>query len=228
MTTSPGNTGSTEALGETGILGQHSPHSAYRTSIFEQFEENDAADLIAEYPLAWLCPMGAGELATQLPLIAERDPSGSITRLIGHMARTNPLWPKLAAERNALVLFQGPQAYVSPATVGRRNWVPTWNYAQLRIKGQIRFLPDRGDAALSLLVDTMERSQPEPWHVAETGKRYGQMIQSIIAFDVDILSLTGRFKLGQDETSETLRAILANHPDAGLVRWMKRFNKERW
>lgn len=215
------------AQGEARILGQHSPHSTYQTSIFEQFEEDDAADLIAEYPLAWLCPTGAGELATQLPLIAERAPSGRIKRLIGHMARTNPLWPTLVAEPNALVLFQGPQGYVSPATAGKRNWVPTWNYAQLRIVAQIRFLPDRGDEALALLVDAMELCRPEPWNVAETGPRYGRMVQSIIAFDVDVISLTGRFKLGQDETAETLRAILANHPDAGLVRWMKRFNKER-
>lgn len=210
-------------------LGQHTPQSAYKTSIFERFEADDAAALIAEYPLAWLCPCGSGqEDATLLPLLAEGDAGGRITRLIGHMARTNPLWPRLLADPAALILFQGPQAYISPAVVGRRDWVPTWNFAQLRVEARIAFQPDKGDAALAMIVEAMERAQPDPWRIEETGPRYGRMVQSIIAFEAHVTSIRGRFKLGQDETPETLRSILANHPDAALVRWMKRFNQGRY
>lgn len=208
-------------------MGEHQPDSTYRSSVFEKFSNDDAADLIAEYPLAWVCPRSGGEEASLLPLLAERDEAGAITRLIGHMARTNPLRQRLIDEPRALILFQGPQAYVSPAVVGRRNWAPTWNFAQLRIETEIVF-HDSGDFALALLVDTMERGRAHPWRVEETGPRYRQMEQSIIAFDANLVSLHGRFKLGQDETPETLKAICANHSDAALVRWMKRFNEGRY
>jgi transcriptional regulator len=195
--------------------------------VFEDFSNDDAADLIAEYPLAWLYSRSGGEEASLLPLLADRDQGGTITRLIGHMARTNPLHQRLAEEPRALILFQGPQAYVSPAIVGRRDWAPTWNFAQLRIDAEIVF-HETGDEALSLLVDTMEEGQEHPWRVEEIGKRYRQMERSIIGFDANVLSLHGRFKLGQDETAETLKAICANHPDQALVRWMKRFNEGRY
>lgn len=196
--------------------------------MFETFTNRDVVDLIAEYPLAWVCARGGkADHASLLPLLAETGEDGRVTRLIGHMARRNPLWAELERDPAALILFQGPQAYVSPSVVGQRDWVPTWNYAQLRIEADIRFLPSGGDAALELLVDAMESSQEDPWRVEETGPRYRGMEQRIIAFDADVTVLRGRFKLGQDETPETLRSIVANHPDSALVRWIRRFNEGR-
>ena len=200
----------------------------YHESVFERFGDDDAAALIEEYPLAWVRPAGGGAHdASLLPLLAARDEAGKITHLIGHMARTNPLAQSLVEEPRALIFFQGPQAYVSPAMVGRRNWAPTWNFAQLRIAAEIVFQPT-ADGALALLVDTMEAGQENPWRVEETGPRYRAMERSIIAFDARIMSISGRFKLGQDEKPEDLRAILDNHADAALVRWMKRFNEGRY
>jgi len=210
-------------------VGEHSATSSYRSSVFERFSADDAAALIAEYPLAWVLPRGrAVEEGTLLPLLAERDEDGHIVRLIGHMARSNPLWGRLHGDPAASILFQGPQGYVSPETVGRRDWVPTWNFAQLRIEANVAFHLDGGDAALALLVDAMEQGRSNPWRVEETGPRYAQMVNSIIAFDASVISLRGRFKLGQDESPETLKAIVDNHPDAALVRWMKRFNEGRY
>ena len=218
---------SNAAVQSLGAPGQ--AHSAsYHDSVFEQFSDDDAAALIAEYPLAWVRPEGSGgEDASLLPLLAARGEAGRITHLIGHLARSNPLAQRLVAEPKALILFQGPQAYVSPAIVGRRNWAPTWNFAQLRIAGEVVFQA-AADDALALLVDTMEAPQGNPWRVEETGPRYRAMERSIAAFHVEVLTISGRFKLGQDEKPEDLGAIIANHSDSALVRWMKRFNQGRY
>ncbi len=203
-----------------GRLDQASPFARYRDA--------DAIDLIAQYPLAWVCPSDADPaLPALLPLLVESDTAGRPIALIGHMARRNPLFAALQANAEMLALFTGPQAYVSPAHVSDPAWAPTWNYAQLRIATRVAFLPEGGGAAIQQLIDAMERDRPIGWTTATMGDRYAPMVDAIIAFRAEILRIEGRFKLGQDETPERLREILARHPDAALVDWMRRFNHGR-
>jgi transcriptional regulator len=197
-------------------------------SPFEQYTSRDVIDLINEYPLAWVCPTHAdGTLATLLPLLPETDSDGRLISLLGHMARRNPLHAALASDSRALVLFTGPQAYVSPARVSEPDWGPTWNYAQARITTTVRFLPDAGGEALHTLLAAMEAIEPTGWTTDKLGARYAPMERAIIAFRAEVVRCEARFKLGQDERPERLQEILTRHPDRALVRWMRRFNKER-
>ena len=198
-------------------------------SPFDTYSDADVIDLIEEYPLAWVCPSGTNpSLPTLLPLLVEVDAAGRAIGLIGHMARRNPLFPALQANPEMLALFAGPQAYVSPAMVSDPAWAPTWNYAQLRIATRVTFLPQGGGVAIQQLIDAMERDQPAGWTTAMLGDRYAPMVGAIIAFRAEIVRTEGRFKLGQDEKPERLREILDRHPDAALVRWMRRFNLGRY
>jgi len=201
---------------------------AKAASPFERFVPQDAVDLIGEYPLAWLCAHSADAgLPSLLPLLAETDGEGRLVALIGHMARRNPLHAALVADPRALILFTGPQSYVSPAHVSDPDWGPTWNYAQLRIEAEIRFDDEGGDAALAQLLAAMEEAAPTGWTPDSLGARYRPMERAIIAFRAEITRLEGRFKLGQDERPEMLRDIVQRHPDAALTRWMRRFNAGR-
>jgi transcriptional regulator len=202
------------------------PDNAAAASPFESFTDGDVADLIAEFPLAWLCAGGGAAVASLLPLLLERDGAGRPIRLIGHMARRNPLFAALQADPRCLILFTGPQAYVSPETVGDLRWGPTWNYAQLRVEGAIDFAISDGDT-LAMLVTAMEDGRDRPWRIDDMGPRYHKLAEAIVGFTISIDRLAGRFKLGQDERPETVRRILAAHPDAALVRWMRRFNSDR-
>jgi transcriptional regulator len=186
---------------------------------FDAFHADDVRDLLAEYPLAWLTVDGDTP-PSQLPLLGEFDPSGRLTHLLGHMARRNPLHARLMTAPTARILVNGPQAYVSPDHAGRRNWGPTWNYAQLVIAAEITFVSAETDHALAALTTAMEG---DAWSAIELGPRYTGMAAAVIAFRARVTGLTGRFKLGQDETPETLQSILARHPDPALVRWMRRF-----
>jgi transcriptional regulator len=143
------------------------------------------------------------------------------------MARRNPLMAALEAQPRATILFTGPQAYVSPACVSDPAWAPTWNYAQVRIEAEVGFRPEASGEALARLVAAMEAAAGSGWTIAQMGARYEPMEQAIIAFEAKVLSVHGRFKLGQDERPERLREILDRHPDANLVRWMRRMNAER-
>jgi transcriptional regulator len=195
---------------------------------FTDYDAADVADLIAEYPLAWVTAVSGGaEQASLLPLIARLDDAGQVIRLIGHMGRRNPLLPALTADPRALILFQGPQGYISPNAAGSRTWLPTWNFAQVRIEAEIAFEEAGPDSALAALVDFAEAGQEEPWTIDEAGPRYDKLSQRIIAFSVRPTKLQAMFKLGQDERPEILRSIIANTADEALARWMRRFNADK-
>lgn len=192
---------------------------------FEAFDDTDVADLIAEYPLAWVSAAdGDADHASLLPLLGEYGSDGRLTHLLGHMGRRNPLFACLSASPSALILFQGPQAYVGPEHAGRRDWAPTWNYAQLRVEAEVAFLPDATGPAVDTLVAAMDAADTG-WTIAELGARYDGMLRSIIAFRARVTRVRGRFKLGQDEPRAVFDTILARHGDAALVRWMRRFDR---
>ena len=101
----------------------------------EHFAESRLDELhriMRAHPLAMLCTSGPQGLdANHLPFLLDAD-SGPHGRLIGHVARANPLWQSVAPGSEVLVVFRGADGYVSP------NWypskhethraVPTWNY----------------------------------------------------------------------------------------------------
>lgn len=194
-------------------------------SPFEDYGPDNVRDLIAAYPLAWA--LGQGGEASLLPLIGVYGDDGNLVELIGHFALSNPLRQAFVADSRATILFNGPQGYVSPAHAGRRNWGPTWNYAQIRIEAEITVDAASTGPALDLLIDHVERDMPQPWTAAELGDRYDQLVEHIVGFRARVVNLTGRFKLGQDEDLPTLRNILSSHGDRDLVAWMRRFNRGR-
>ena len=199
-----------------------------KAPLFERFGDADVRALIEAYPLAWVCGGPAGGMdASLLPLVGVFDENGRLTELIGHLMRSNPLHATLSRDPRATILFMGPDSYVSPEHAGRRDWAPTWNYAQLTIDAEIVFDTALTEYSLQVLIDAMEAGREAPWDVAELGPRYYGMLDRIIGFRARVTGLRGKFKLGQDEDAGTLRAILGGLPDAPTVEWMRRFNKGR-
>src|SRR5258708_21500750 len=86
-----------------------------------------------------------GMFATHLPLIVDRGHAAH-GALRGHVARANlhRLGEQLTAE--ALVIFTGPGAYISPAWYESKQRhgkvVPTWNYVAVHAYGTLRWVDD--------------------------------------------------------------------------------------
>ncbi|CAN5738567.1 hypothetical protein BH11PSE6_BH11PSE6_05820 [soil metagenome] len=198
-----------------------------KPSPFERYDDGDIRALITGFPLAWVTAAASPATTSLLPLIGDYDGAGRLVTLIGHCGRTNPLHAALEADPRAILLFSGPQGYISPEHAGRRDWGPTWNYAQLVVEADVRFDAGLSEESLDRRIDAMEAGRPAPWRKGELGSRYTGMLDRIIGFRAQVTGVEGRFKLGQDERPETLRSILATHPDAELGRWMERFNPGR-
>lgn len=190
---------------------------------YEDYEPADVRDLIANYPLAWVCARGTTD-ASLLPLIGVYNDAGDLVELIGHFACTNPLGPALRADPRASILFTGPNGYVSPNHAGRRNWGPTWNYAQVRVQAEITVEPELTASAVDLLVEHVERGMPVPWSAKELGERYGHLMPHIVGFRARVTEMSAVFKLGQTEDVPTLRSILSTLQQGELTGWMRRLN----
>lgn len=193
-------------------------------SLFGQYSADDVRALIEGYPLAWVCGGAASALeASQLPLVARFGPDGDLIELIGHLARSNPLYRSLMADGRATILFNGPNSYVSPENAGIRDWAPTWNYAQLKVTADIRFDEGFTETSLQILIKAMEAGRSDPWVVSALGPRYRTMLNHIIGFRCLVTDMSGTFKLGQDEGEAAFDAIVATLADDKLTAWMRRF-----
>ena len=139
------------------------------------FKEDDIGKLqqyIRDYGFGLLVVADEGGIeANHVPfhLISEND--GSLGQLQCHLARSNPVWQRLYNGVRVLVVFQGPDAYVSPswyetkAETGRV--VPTWNYLAVHAEGTARVVEDSTWLThhLHRLTDQHESGMDSPWSV---------------------------------------------------------------
>jgi transcriptional regulator len=152
---------------------------------------------------------GAAPFASHLPMLWHQE-GGSHGTLVAHMARPNPQWQHFASGREALVIFQGPHSYISPSWYQAELAVPTWNYAVVHAYGVPKIISEH-ERILGLLremVSVYESAFEKPWP-GELPKDFrDKLIQGIVAFEIPITRLEGKFKLGQNRPPEDLRGVV--------------------
>ncbi len=174
----------------------------------KKFEQSDPAALkafIAEYPFATLITHSTlGVEANHIPLMLKQV--GGKDALQGHIAKANPLWKNIDEKAEVLVVFNGPNCYVSPnyypTKVENGRAVPTWNYVAVHVKGAISFINDHrwNFNLLDSLTHQHEAQQPEPWSIEDAPKEYiAKMLPAIVGIEVDITSITGKWKVSQNQ-----------------------------
>ncbi len=203
------------------------------TDRFAPKSDEQVLRLVLKHPLAWIVSNEAGALqASLMPLRPRVGADGRIAVLEGHLPRSNPLCAALQRDGRALLLFSGPQGYVSPSWVSNRTWAPTWNFAVVQFVVTFEFdeTPARLDAHLHDLVGAMERGRPGAWRLEEMGARYETLKRMIVPFEAKVVEQRARFKLGQDERDAVFTEITAALDRAGsdsLAAWMRELNPGR-
>ncbi len=190
------------------------------------FRQHDTAELhrqIRASGLASLVSHGADGLqASHLPLLLAAE-EGEFGTLYGHFARANPHWRALENGGEALAIFAGPHAYVSPswypgkAEHGRA--VPTWNYIAVHASGPVEAFDDtpRLRRLLGRLSDQHEAGRARPWSLDETPPDYlAAQLRAIVGFALPIRTLQGQWKLSQNRTAADRAGVhnaLATSPE---------------
>jgi transcriptional regulator len=180
--------------------------------------------LMRAVPLAALVAQcDSGLVANHLPVetLGEPGPLGSIR---GHIARANSLWRDYRAGSEAIAIFQGPQAYISPSLYPSKQQsgevVPTWDYAVVHARGSLRFIDDAVwlKGFVARLTDTHEASRRQPWKIDDAPAEYiEKMLGLIVGFEFTISSLSGKWKVSQNRPAADRHGVVKGLRDASDV-----------
>ena len=172
--------------------------------------------LIQHTRLAQLVTVGEqGLQASHLPLLLNPD-EGAHGTLYGHLAKANPQWRDLQNGSQALVIFAGADAYVSPGFYPSKaehgKVVPTWNYVAVHAYGHAETFSDGGRLLdiVSTLTDRHEAGRAQPWSVADAPADYiDGMLKAIVGFAIPIDRLEGKRKLSQNRSPADRAGVAA-------------------
>ena len=195
----------------------------YLPAHFEETRSEVLHALMREHPFATVIAHGAdGLTVNHLPLHLAPE-VGPLGALQGHVARANPLWRE-SANAEVLVIFHGPQAYVTPSWYATKREhgkaVPTWNYAVVHARGRLRTIDDpawlRGQ--LETLVTRHEAGFAEPWRIADAPPDYiDKMLAAIIGVEVAITELKGKWKISQNQPQSNRTGVVAGLREQGTA-----------
>jgi len=139
--------------------------------------------------------------------------------LVGHLARRNPHAAALSQTGSALLLFQGPHAYISPRWY-RNPDVPTWDYVAVQVRGTIEPVDDLTEVEriLKRTIEYAERGAATPWTLEQApAELKARLLTGIRGFRVQLQRAEGTFKLSQNKTdaerATIVEALLASGRD---------------
>ena len=135
-------------------------------------------------------------------------------RSIGHLARPNP--QARGAIGEALAIFQGPEAYITPSWYATKRAtgkvVPTWNYVAIHAYGTVEFFDDRERLrdVVTRLTERQETPRAEPWAVTDAPADFIEgMLNGIVGFALPIARLEGKWKMSQNRPAEDRAGVIA-------------------
>jgi len=171
-------------------------------------------DFMEDYAFVALVTAAPTIRITHIPVLLNRT-AGPYGTIYGHIARNNPQNATFDEHQQAVIVFQGPNSYISPSWYTKAEVVPTWNFAVVHASGTLKPVTDKQalHEFLAKLIATFE-SRYAPASTYDFGKLPDNyvypMIGSIIGFEMKIESLEGKFKLGQERSEGDKAGILKN------------------
>ena len=178
--------------------------------------------LIRRYPLGLLISAGPGGLtANPVPFLLDAEASASGT-LRCHLARPNRQWEELPTVEECLVVFQGPQDYVTPSWYATKREtgkvVPTWNYAIVQAWGRPRVIEDPGWLRRQIddLTRLSEAPRATPWAVEDAPAPFVEaQIRGIVGIEIPIARSEGKWKMSQNRSEPDRRGVAEGYRAAG-------------
>ena len=171
--------------------------------------------LICAHPLGLLISAGPGGLvANPLPFVlhAQHGERGS---LHCHLSRANPHWHELETAAECLVVFQGPQRYVTPSWYATKpatgKVVPTWNYAAVHVWAEPQVIHDEAWLRRQVvdLTAVHEGRFPEPWSVSDAPPGFvAAQLKGIVGIELPIARIEGKWKMSQNRPAADREGVI--------------------
>jgi transcriptional regulator len=196
----------------------------YRPPAFREDRLDVLHALMQSHRLATLVTHGADGLNANLipfTLDANRGDKGVLR---AHMARANDQLAALRGAEEALVIFQGPEAYITPSWYAAKREhgkvVPTWNYVVVQAWGAPQVIDDADWLRVQIneLTRAQEGARTEPWQVTDAPADFvAAQIRAIAGIEIPILRIEGKWKVSQNRPEADRRTVVAGLREEGGV-----------
>ena len=176
----------------------------YQPDHFRAHDLPQMRALMRAKPFATLISAGpAGLQATHLPTVLRDDEPDGVIEC--HLARANPHWKDLAGGNQTLLIFHGPEGYITPnwypSKAAHGKVVPTWNYAVVHATGRPEVMKEKAWLLRHVgeLTAQQERTEAKPWALSDAPDSYiNVMLRGIVGFRFAITRLEGKWKMSQN------------------------------
>ncbi len=186
----------------------------YTPAHFNEERPDTLHQMVRDHPLGLLITQGAQGLdANPIPFLLDAE-DGRPGVLRAHVARANPVWREARTDVETLVVFQGPQAYISPSWYPSKadngKAVPTWNYITVQARGRLVVHDDAEwlRTLVTRLTQRHEATQARPWAVTDAPADYiDAMLRGIVGIEIPLDSLKGKWKMSQNHPAANRRGV---------------------
>ena len=176
------------------------------------YQVTDIAEMrafIRENPFGTMVTTHHGKpIASHLPLeLHKRKGDYYVT---GHMAYANPQWRTFEESKdNVLVMFNGPEAYISSSWYQSNN-VPTWNYQAVHVYGYASVMTEEElQEDLTLLLKKYEQDRENAALWEDLSLQTKRQIKGIVGFKIKVLDMQAAYKLSQNRNETDYRNIIS-------------------
>jgi transcriptional regulator len=178
----------------------------YNPAHFAESRIEILRDFIKAHPFGALVSNGENGLeASHLPVFLDDEQATGKRLLRCHMARANRQWKACVSAPSVLLIFTGPDHYISPSWYPSKEEhgkvVPTWNYAAVHVYGQVRLFEGTGELLnhIQELTNANESVFPVSWRVADAPPDYIEALtRSIVGLEISIERMEGKWKASQN------------------------------
>ncbi|MCU1495970.1 MAG: transcriptional regulator [Acidimicrobiaceae bacterium] len=200
----------------------------YLPDAFAQRDREAAAELIRRVGIAELVSSdGRAISASTIPMLLDES-AGPHGALLGHVARANSQWSSFSPEIEALAIFRGPDAYVSPSWYATKaehgRVVPTWDYATVHVRGRLVVHDDEAwkRTLVTRLTQFHEAKRLQPWSVDDAPVEYvDAQLRAIVGLELVITKLEAKWKLSQNQPVRNREGVVAGLEQGGTPRQLE-------
>ncbi len=201
----------------------------YLPSDFEERDSERLRSFIRAHPFGTLVTLTTTGLdANHIPFLLLADTTSAAATLHGHIARANPLWRDFVPDSRALVIFHGPESFISPSwyasTRETAKVVPTWNYAVVHAHGALRVVDDVIwlRSHVEALTQEHEGRRDTPWAVADAPAGFiDTLLGGIIGIEISVTRLAGKWKVSQNRSAADRAGVVEGLEREGLKSGME-------
>ena len=172
--------------------------------------------LIRAHPLGLLVTLGSKGLeANPIPFVldASASPYGTLK---AHLSRANRQWQDFDPAREALTVFQGSEAYITPSWYAAKREhgkvVPTWNYAIVQAYGRLTIIDDSAWLLqqITAMTEVQEAARPEPWAVSDAPEAFvAAQLKGIVGIEIEITRIEAKWKVSQNRSEADRLGVTA-------------------